>query len=665
MNTGKLDFSKYNNKSLGMVQEVELMNDQYEMTDNSENIKLLEKCEFYWNSLRDFRNRRKRNRKYYRGDQWGDIVFDPDSDEYVTEETYIKNQGKVPLKQNVIRQMVKNLIGQMRSNPTKTMVIARAKEDGSTSEMLSNALDSAHGVNKTTELDARAFEEFLLSGAPIQKLSYRFWHERNIEDLYVQNVNPQRAFFNSDVSDVRLHDLRLIGEIIDTTLDDVIVNFAGNSSKKAKWIKEIYQGGLADTSITQEGLTADKLDYLSFYIPTEKDKCRLFEVWEQRSAIRTFAHDPTEGTVKVVKTTLKEIAEINQGRINQAIEEGIPLVDENGNSTIPLIDAYEKPEKFWYVKFLTPTGDSLWEGETPYAHESHPYALALYPLLDGEVWGLVEDVIDQQRYINRLVIMMDFIISASAKGVLLVPEGAIPEDMDISDFSDEWSKFNGVIKYKPSKNFKDIPQQIAANSTNIGIQEMLALQMNYFQEIGGVHSAIQGKEAKSGTPSSLYAQQAQNATINSVDYMEVFNSFKESRDMKALKIITQYYKTERYLAIAGNIYAEEAAMYDPSRVQGLDFDVRVTQGMDTPVYRSIIDDTLMKLMEGGAIGIELFLEHTSMPFADKLLQSIRKNQAQMQQGMPPEGLPPELAEQSAQADPRALQMMQQAMGRTG
>ncbi len=294
-------------------------------------------------------------------------------------------------------------------------------------------------------------------------------------------------------------------------------------------------------------------------------------------------------------------------------------MDENGNSTIPLIDAYEKPEKFMYVKFLTPTGDSLWEGETPYAHESHTYAISLYPLVDGECWGLVEDVIDQQRYINRLVIMQDFIISASAKGVLLIPEDAIPEDMDISDFADEWSKFNGVIKYKPSKAHGKVPEQISANSTNIGIQEMLALQMNYFQEISGVHSAIQGKEAKSGTPSSLYAQQAQNATINSVDYMEVFNSFKESRDMKALKIITQYYQSERYLAIAGNIYAEEAAKYSPEKVQGLDFDVRVTQGMDTPVYRSIIDDTLMKLMEGGAIGVELFLEHTSMPFAGKLL----------------------------------------------
>ncbi len=624
----------------------------------------MERCNFYWDSLRDFRNRRRRSRKYYRGDQWSDQIKDPDSDEYITEETYIKNQGKIPLKQNVIRQLVKNLIGQQRINPTKTMVIARAKEDGTISEMLSNALDAAHSINQTPELDARAFEEFLMSGFPLQKISYRFWNERNLEDLYIENINVQRAFFNTDVSDIRLHDLRIIGEIIDTTLDDIIVSFAKSSKDEAK-IRKMYQGYIAETSIRQPGLDSGKLDTLSFYIPAEKDKCRIFEIWEQRSDLRVFAHDPVDGSYKVVKATIKDIAKINQNRLNQAAAEGVPLVDEEGNNMIPLIEAQEKYEKFWYVKYLTPNGHVLWEGETPYAHESHPYAMALYPLIDGEVFGMVEDVIDQQRYINRLIIMMDFIISASAKGVLLVPEDAIPDDMDISDFSDEWSKFNGVIKYKPGKTHLKIPEQVSANSTNIGIQEMLAMQLQFINEIAGVSSAIQGQQAKAGTPSSLYAQEAQNSTINNVDYMSVFNAFKETRDMKALKVITQFYKGERYLAIAGNVYAEQAAMYDSSRVQGLDFDVKVTQGLDTPVYRQIMDDMLLNLMEKGAISVDLFLEHSTMPFADKLLQSIRKQQSDLQQGLPLSGADPELAEAAQGADPRALQLMQQATAQAG
>ena len=655
METGKLDLKRLNNKTLGMTQVIELLKYDVQSFDTTENRKLLDDCQRYWESLRDFRERRKRNRKYYRGDQWSDYVVDDDGNS-ITEEDYIKNQGKVPLKQNMIRQLVKNLIGQYRSNPTKTMVIARAKEDGSLSEMLSNALDAAGAINQIVELDARAWEEFALSGAPIQKVSYQYWPERNIEDLYVENVNVNRVFFNSDVSDIRGHDLRLLGEIIDTTIDDLLENFA-KTRKDEKWIRSLYEAGFMIDTIRTDGLDASKLDDLNFLIASEKDKCRLFEVWQKKSELVTIAHDPYEATYEVVPYTPEQIALINDNRILQGMTEGIPVED------IPLIEAHEKYETFWYVKFLTPTGHVLWEGKTPYAHESHPYALKLFPLLDGEVWGLVEDVIDQQRYINRLIIMMDFIISASAKGVLLVPEKSIPDGMDITDFANEWSRFNGVIKYKPDPTTNKVPEQIAANSVNIGIQEMLAYQMQFLQEVSGVHSAIQGKEAKSGTPSSLYAQEAQNATLNSVDYMGVFNSFKEMRDMKALKVISQFYREERYLAIAGQMYKDEAAMYDPKKVKGLDFDVRVTQGQDAPVFRQLIDETLVKLLDAQHIDIEMFLEHTSLPFADKLLQAVKRQREEIQQGIAGQGqLPPEMMEAAGGADPRAMQMLQMATG---
>ena len=132
MKTGNIDFRKFNNKTLGMTQEIEILDIDEVLVDTSEGRALIDKCQFYWESLRDFRERRMRNRKYYRGDQWSDYVLNEEGTS-ITEEDYIKDQGKVPLKQNIIRQIVKNLIGQYRSNPTKTQVIARSRDDGSLS----------------------------------------------------------------------------------------------------------------------------------------------------------------------------------------------------------------------------------------------------------------------------------------------------------------------------------------------------------------------------------------------------------------------------------------------------------------------------------------------------------------------------------------------------
>ena len=43
---------------------------------------------------------------------------------------------------------------------------------------------------------------------------------------------------------------------------------------------------------------------------------------------------------------------------------------------------------------------------------------------------LDQNIIDQQRYINRLITLIDFIMGASAKGVLVFPENAIPKGMN-------------------------------------------------------------------------------------------------------------------------------------------------------------------------------------------------------------------------------------------
>ena len=96
--------------------------------------------------------------------------------------------------------------------------------------------------------------------------------------------------------------------------------------------------------------------------------------------------------------------------------------------------------------------------------------------------------------------------------MLLIPDDAKPKDMSWSDIADEWSRFNGIVRFKPSKSGQ-IPQQIANNCTNIGIGDLLSMQLKFFEDISGVNGALQGKPGVSGTSGSLYAQQTQNATM--------------------------------------------------------------------------------------------------------------------------------------------------------
>jgi hypothetical protein len=388
------------------------------------------------------------------------------------------------------------------------------------------------------------------------------------------------------------------------------------------------------------------------------NKCRVIEIWGLVSEWRTYAHDYMDGSYQITPLTLKEVEAINKERIKAFAAQGIPA------EQVPIIDAKLKFEQFWKVKFLTPTGDCLYEGETPYEHQEHPYVISAYPMISGEIWGIVEDVIDQQRGINRYISLMDFIIGASAKGVLLVPEDSIHPDFDIDAIADEWSKFNGVIKLRV-KPGQPLPQQISSNATNVGVMEMIQMQMKLFQDIMGVSDAIQGHAPTSGTPSSLYAQQAQNSMINLRSFFKNFEWFQQACDNKVTKLIKQYYETPRYLAINGRSMNDEVQQYDPAKVTDLDFDVYITQSSDTPVYRQIIDDTLKELLTANLIDLELYLENSSMPFAEKLLENIRQRKEELQQGQQVQGMPPEMLQEVEQAaqqgDPRAQEMIQKIM----
>lgn len=633
------DYTKFNLETLGGKKDAFLLKN---MPINPKQIKqsdrlLLERAADLWNSLYDFRLRRERARNYYIGDQWGDLMWDPDTCQYVTEEDYIKDQGKVPLKQNQIRPAVKNLLGQYRSDTTKPAVVARKRVDAKDSEMLTNTLQYGLNINDGKELDTRSFEEFLLSGAVVQKIGYEFNKKLQVEEIKLKRVSMPSFFCTSNILNVD-DDIKMLGQFHDLYLKDIISAFAGNSEERAKEISSIYAyvlGTDVSTSLTSDALSTYFVDNLNFYLTVEPTKGRVFEIWEERHEWRLRCHDYLKGEGFITPLSNKKlIDDENKLRYRDALEQYrvvMPQLSEEElkqytKERVPLIEYNKRYENVWYVKFLSPYGHLLHEMESPYAHKSHPYSILMYPLVDGRVWGFVEDIIDQQRYINRLVTLLDFIIGASAKGVLLVPEEAIPDDMNINDFASSWSKSGGVIKIKTKGGIK-VPTQISTNSTNIGINELLSLQMRFLDEISGIGGSIQGQDGKN-KPASLYAQETQNSTLNSKDYFESFNNFKRKRNWKLLKTQIQYYKEERQLALSGANLNEEALIFDPNKAKDIQFEMTMGKAPDSPIYRGVIEEKLTEFLGAQLITFETYLKNTTLPFADNLLLDIQKPQEQ-------------------------------------
>jgi len=503
------------------VQPVKAKSDKNEFPVTDFSRRKLDQYYQYWNALSENRQTFERNAKYYNGDQWHELTQNS-SGTWMTEGEYISEQGKLPLQQNIIKGACNSVIGQFRSNRGKSVVVPRMKEKSKESEMLSNALQYVHSFNYMREMDAASLEQKLVTGLPIQMVRYKYLDEEKRYDVWIDNVNPHTVFFNPDVLDIRGKDVRVIGRVIDLTFPELAIAFGNNNTQRVKELRQIYHHRNDLDYIADEGLVNQRIYDTQFFIPKDYTKCRVIEVWEKQVVLRTRVHDMADGSLQVTEYTKQEIEAMNRARIRKYIDAG------KDPARTPLMMGEEILVHVWYFQYLSPFGHVLSEGESPYWHGSHHFIMPLFQLHDGKLNCFVSDLIDQQRYINRLITLWDFILGTSAKNTLVIDKNSLA-GQNIEDIADDYREVGGVIALNLRDGAKP-PFELGKNMANLGITDMIKLHMELIQDISGVHSSLQGKQAPSGTPASLYAQEAQNASINIKSILDSFNVFRRDRD---------------------------------------------------------------------------------------------------------------------------------------
>jgi hypothetical protein len=148
------------------------------------------------------------------------------------------------------------------------------------------------------------------------------------------------------------------------------------------------------------------------------------------------------------------------------------------------------------------------------------------------------------------------------------------------------------------------------------------------EKVSGIHGALKGEAPKSGTPSALYMQQAQNASASLLNFFRNFESYVLSRDNKALKVILQTYETGRYVDVFETAIYQEAKKWNKEMVKNVDYRMKLITSYDNQLYRFSIDEQLSKLYEAGAIDIKMWLKKSTLPFSNEILNEIEAREQQ-------------------------------------
>ena len=590
------------------------------------NERLLENFKAMFDSLVDIKLTRARNIRYTFGDQLSDLIPNPDGNGSITERAYMIKQGMVPLEMNVIRKMVKALVGVYRQDKLEPIAISRDRDEQKLGEMMSIAMQYAYQNNGLYETNARGYEEFLNAALICFRTGFDWYADRKMSDVVVELCDIDRMAWDDNTTGRYFENISTIGYLHDMTFGQILSRFAKNKTQKEQ-IKHIYKSAMtANKSSIQQFENNDKRkSYIDFYNPLSPDKCRVIEIWSKEEYDSYVCHDLANGEYYAIDVDDEDkiIAE-NDKRIRKMMELGGDVND------VALIEYEYKVDQEWVVRYLTPNGYVLFQSVTPYAHGSHPFTIGAYPLINGEIHSMVGDTLNVQRMINRLIMRIEFTRMNDAKGFALVKKKLLAESgISIDQFLHQWSSPKGAIAMDWDGN-EDPIKVYNGSSNNSGDINMLSTYFQLMDEITGVQGALRGEKAGSNTPAALYQQQTANANNNIADGQDWYNGLVLLRDTKMMQVIQQYYEGKRFINIAGKDYSEESKWYDSDKIRNTAFDLSLTQSQSGGVTRAQNEALLLELFKSGAIDSITYLESSSAPFADKLLERIKAKQEEAQ-----------------------------------
>lgn len=641
---------------------------------SKKNRELLHRAHMTWWSMDGFRKTRLRNLRYVYGDQWGDLVSDGKGG-LITERQKLSRsmEGGVVLQNNHMFKVANTIEGVYLKSQTKPICFACQEGADAKSEMMTNALQTNYDNNMMPVLMQDSMRETINGGMPVVRVE---WDVHNgVYDSYVYNVDPGHFFFESKGQDPRLWDATMVGEFRD--FSNAIDLYGELKRKGSKFtleeIESIYTEKRDDFSNWEEQFAQN--DDLDFLYTSNPKMCRAYYIWTFESKTRYRIYDPMDFDNPVSRIEVEDLENVkatNEQRKQMFIANGITdendmslinygqIMDENGEpypNIGPIVDQY------WYFQILACDGTVLVGYETPYKHGSHPYVWMCHHFVNGKVFPFISVIIDQQRYINRLISLHDLAISSSIKGLKMVPKNVLG-GLTPRQFARRAVDFGGWIFYDPDPRFPNaMPQVIQQNSHDVATADLLKIEIDSINEISSVSGALQGKTPASGTAASRYAMEMENSTTSISSLFMRFTTYENEIATKCMNVIHQYYTEPHNISLKHSNGYASYGMYEPKEVEDIRFTVQIKESAATPVSRMQVNDLLQQMMMQGIISPIQMLRHGYFEGMEGILQELESAQEQGQ-GAPGDGI--QLSQQAQQqlesaANPETVNAVRQAL----
>lgn len=631
---------------------------------------LLAEAESCHGALGPWRKQYREGRDAARGYQW-DRMMQDERGQWMREKDYLESKGRKPLVVNLIGSQLNQIVGQFRQNKSQRDIFPVQLADGDVVEMMNAARRSMRRENAADELEADQFYTHALAGrsafrSVIERGRAGFGLGRSVVTEY--SVHPTRLFYNLDVADRRMNGLRLVGELHDLTPAELVYRLCRDEAE-AQRVLGYYglQPGVLDHDRQRFGGYGGAYAHVAGAGPASRrhgfqtfegisfrnrqgsggsaasGKLRVIEVWAceyewSARGLDPLAYDPEAQMLGLVSIPEGEGplpphldparpggAEGLQMEQNARAMMGLPPLEVRGPELMPV----------WRYYFLTPEGRVIRYGTSTYWHGEHPFTLGSALHLDGETWGIVQNIHDPQRWLNAALSHIDHAIRTGQKGTTFVDK-AVREasGLSFSDFNEALTRGDAAVELlKGQVDWKEILYNLPQQDLPKGLFEVVSMIPQLLERISGVTEAAAGIIDGPKRTATEYERSVIQSGVATYIYQDSYFECLQRKDRKEVRLLQQ--ALDRPAAFYDEKSGEHVE-YDPARARALRFDVAMGQAADTPTLRLAREQQLREDVQMFGLPPEIYYKNSGRPDAPALLRDItemRQQQAIQERAM--------------------------------
>lgn len=417
----------------------------------------------------------------------------------------LQQRGQVPIVFNHIKPVVNYIIGSETRTRSDFKILGRGPEDVKGAEVKTAYLKYLSDANDTAAIRSKAFRDATIVGVGWVETGASYGDDG--EELYDRYESWRSILWDSRALSDRLDDARYLFRTRYLDIDMLITSFDVSEERLATVLTtspSMVIGGTTDeiSAILEDELGSFGANIRGAANVNVRERVQVTEAWYRTPVMVTeFRGGPLH----------KQPADRNNPEHQE--------LERSGQAVI--IQRYKQQMRC----AIFTDGGLLWEGESPYKHDSFPFT-PIWCYRDGETglpYGVVRDLRDLQYDINKRASKALYILSTNK---VMMEKGAVD---NVNDLADEVARPDAIIEY--NKGYKldlNVDRELAPAHL-----DMMHMSAQMIQSTSGVTDEQLGRRTNAISGAAITARQEQGSLQTAC----LFDNLRSARKWHGEKVL--------------------------------------------------------------------------------------------------------------------------------